>query len=314
MKIENWPNFIIVGSGKSGSTSLYNYLSQHPEIFTSRVKEPGYFEWYGVKPSFKGPKDDIHINKYAVYKKKEYLNLFNRSHQYKAVGEASVRYFISEKAAKNIKSNIPNCKIIILIRNPIERAFSSYQMSVRDRKEHLSFLEAVNEKEKREKENWARACFLRAGFYSENIKRYQTLFGEDSVLLLFTEDLNKKPQQEVKKAFKFLGVDTSFIANTAIIHNKSGIPKNKALHSFMTRLDDFIGWTRPLRNYVRLHTPDLDKKLSNLYRHLRGIYQTKYLRSQSMTLEERNFLKKIYANEIAELSKMLKRDLSHWMN
>lgn len=313
MKIENWPNFIIVGSGKSGSTSLYNYLDQHPEIFMSRVKEPGYFEWYGKKPNFNGPKDSIHINSYAVYDEKDYLNLFKASREHKAIGEATVRYFVSDKAAQRIKGRIPDCRIIILIRNPISRAFSSYQMAVRDRDEQLSFLDAVKAKKERQRNNWARPCYLTAGYYTDNIKKYQGLFGSENVLLLFTEDLNTKPTSVLNKIFKFLGVSTDIKIDTTIIHNKSGVPKNKALHYFMTNLDDFVGYTRKFRNLVRSYLPGMDRFLSNTYRSFRGRYQTNFLTQKPMSEDERDFLKSIYTDEIRRLSKLTNRDLSHWL-
>ena len=112
------PNFFIVGGSKCGTTNISYYLNEHPEVFISKLNEPYYFSRLDV------PKDFVRESMITNFN--EYLNLFNTTNSHKAIGEASSVYLSSPHAASEIKKTFPNSKIIISIRNPIERAHSSY--------------------------------------------------------------------------------------------------------------------------------------------------------------------------------------------
>ena len=135
--VKNYPNFFIVGAGKSGTSSLYEYLKQHPQIFMSEFKEPLFF----VPPS--EVKDHL-------YKSKEnYLALFDKVDKEIAIGESSTPYLFYRESAKRIKNEIPEVKIIILLRNPVELAFSMYLHEIRTGAERLSFKNAIKVEKKR---------------------------------------------------------------------------------------------------------------------------------------------------------------------
>ena len=143
----NLPNFLIVGAAKSGTSSLHNYLNQHPEIFM-----PSYKDGLNVKePQFlikNKVKDRLH---FGIWSWQEYKALFDDATKFKAIGESSVFYlYYYKEAIKNIKFRLDdNIKIIILLRNPIDRAYSAFQHVSRGLKENLSFEEALQIEENR---------------------------------------------------------------------------------------------------------------------------------------------------------------------
>ena len=111
---EIWPNFLIVGAQKSGTTSLFHYLRRHPKIFLSPIKEPAYFSKYRGSVPFKNKKPT----------KEQYLELFQNVKDESAIGEVSTPYLFDQDSATNIYKTIPNAKIIIILRDPTERAYS----------------------------------------------------------------------------------------------------------------------------------------------------------------------------------------------
>ena len=129
-----WPNFFIVGVAKAGTTSLSEWLKQHPQIYIPALKEPRYFASDLVDP----------IVRNVVRTKEDYLALFVKARNHKARGEASTSYFTHwQQVPERIKRTIPDARIIILLRDPVERAYSSYLMLVRQGYETLPFSEAV---------------------------------------------------------------------------------------------------------------------------------------------------------------------------
>jgi hypothetical protein len=144
----NLPNFLIVGAAKSGTSALHNYLNQHPDVFMPsyntegiNIKEPQFFVKQMVM-------NRIHS---GVWDWESYKDLFKQAQNYQAIGEASVFYlYYFEEAIKNIKQYLTNeVKIIIILRNPINRAFSAHQHVSRSIKENLSFEDAISLEEKR---------------------------------------------------------------------------------------------------------------------------------------------------------------------
>jgi len=120
------PTFLIIGAAKSGTTSLWHYLRQHPQIFLTRHKEPNFFILEGLElPPFSGPAaPEIlykKIYKYSVTDIDSYRTLFQEVSQEKAIGEASVPYLYFPQAADRIKKYIPDVKMIVVLRNPIDR-------------------------------------------------------------------------------------------------------------------------------------------------------------------------------------------------
>ena len=178
------PNFFIVGVGKGGTTSLYKYLSFHQEIYMSPIKEPNYFakDIYDFHDclDIQSPLENF----------ESYIALFKNVKNEKAIGEASVSYLYSNIAPFEIRKLIPDAKIIIILRNPIERALSHFLMNLRDGLIiDTEFCRAIQK----------RPLYLELGLYSKHIKKYYSIFSKEKILLLFYEDLKENPLDLLKK-------------------------------------------------------------------------------------------------------------------
>ncbi|MCW5935662.1 MAG: sulfotransferase, partial [Fimbriimonadia bacterium] len=130
------PNFLIIGAAKSGTTALYFYIKQHPEVFMAKVKEPRFFAYEGGVPEWKGPLD-AENNAWVITDKEVYTALFNDVSEEKVWGEASPIYLYSEPAPERIKNYAPDAKLVAILRHPIERAYSHYLHLIRDNREPL---------------------------------------------------------------------------------------------------------------------------------------------------------------------------------
>lgn len=200
----NIPNLFIVGAPKCGTTSLYYYLSQHPDVFMASPKEPHVFS------------SDIEgSNHYGVESMAEYLRLFEAS-TLDINGEASVWYLYSKVAAKKIREYSPQAKIVVAMRDPLLMIPSL----------HRQFLASLNEDEpaldraialQAQRSNGAsipRACHLPLGLqyeriaqYDRGIEEYLNIFGEDQVHFVLAEELSTDPVAEIDRLFDFLQID-----------------------------------------------------------------------------------------------------------
>ena len=136
------PNFLIIGAAKSGTTSLYAYLEQHPQAYLSPKKEPEFFSYEGREVDFNGPKGEEQANhgikQHITANIEEYRALFRGASDEKAIGEASTMYLYSPQAPSRIKHYIPKVKLIAIFRNPVDRAYSTFSYLTLQGREPLS--------------------------------------------------------------------------------------------------------------------------------------------------------------------------------
>ena len=138
------PNFLVIGAAKAGTTSVYEYLKQHPQIWMSPLKETNFFALEGETLNFRGPGDQDYINRFSITKIEDYLNLFQGVSNQVAIGEVSPLYLYSLKAPERIRHYTPDTKIIIILRNPVDRAYSSFLHLIRDGREQIrNFAQAL---------------------------------------------------------------------------------------------------------------------------------------------------------------------------
>lgn len=220
------PDFLIVGAARSGTSSLFYYLRQHPNIFMPSLKEPQFFSFMDY--TLYSPKNVPQIM--AVTNLTEYGNLFDDAKQGQVVGEASTSYlYIHEKTIKNIKDvygpKYKNLKIIIILRNPTERTWSHYVRNVMDNRQDL--LEKGIKSEVIEKELFGHDYIIEFGMYYEQVKSYIEEFPNVKIWLL--EDLSKRTKTVIEETFLFLGVDESFKPDIVRM-NVSGKVKFKKLY------------------------------------------------------------------------------------
>lgn len=150
------PNFLIIGAAKAGTTSLYHYLAQHPQVFLSANKEPHFFALENNPPDYKGPGDEQGVRS-RITDWQSYLALFSKATgQHRAIGEASTLYLYHPDAPSNIHRHLPDMKMIALLRNPVDAAYSAFGHMYREGREPCNdFMQALKEEDHRVAENWA---------------------------------------------------------------------------------------------------------------------------------------------------------------
>ena len=175
------PNFILFGAGRSGTTSLYHYLKQHPQIYLSPTKEPRFFAFEGRALSFQGPGDEERINKSSTTDLKSYQAHFDGVRNEKAIGEGSVSYLYYARAAERIRYHIPTAKLIALLRHPADRAYSNF-LSLQELEPAKNFAQALQEESSRVRSNWGHVWhYARRGYYYAQLKPYFDTFDRGQI-------------------------------------------------------------------------------------------------------------------------------------
>jgi hypothetical protein len=176
------PNFLIIGAAKAGTNALYHYLRQHPQVYMSPWKEPKFFAFESEADlGFRAADGkDAPVNASVILDQAEYEKLFDGADHALARGEASTHYLYVEDSPRRIKALIPKARLIAVLRNPVDRAFSSYQHLVRDDLEPLDFGPALDAEPRRIAEHYAYLYrYTDMGFYSEQLDRYERIFPEE---------------------------------------------------------------------------------------------------------------------------------------
>jgi hypothetical protein len=289
------PNFFIVGAQKAGTTSLYHYLDQHPQVFMSPRKEPHYFE--GMHQEFRRPgRRNAPVSDPA-----EYQALFEGASGESAIGEASASYLYSPRAPGLIKSSVPHARIIAVLRHPADRAYSNYLHCVQVGREPLgSFAEALQAEQSRMRDKWGPLWYYKhKGFYHAQVKRYFDTFGRERVGVWLYEDLRNHTPRTLGEVFRFLGVDENFVPDASIEHNPSGVPRTGKLY--------------PRVRALTARNPVLVERI--LPARLRGFLKSRILvKPPPFPPELREDLTRSYEKDILRLQELINRDLSAWIS
>lgn len=305
-KATNLPNFLIVGAAKSGTTSLYHYLKNHPEIFLSKRKEGIFFS--GLK-GFNGI-GSREYNERIIKNIKDYQELFQDVSNEKVIGDASPDYlfYYKESIDRIIKHLGNDVKIIIILRNPIHRAFSNYTFYTKLNLEKKSFRDALDQEDKRAKLNYRWAFrYKEGGLYFKQVKAYKDAF--KNIIILNFDDLQANPQNVIKKLFKFLNVNADYDVDTTKKYNASGIPSNRFLHYFLTK--KFIIKTilyKILKPFVLIFFTKNDIKIF-----LKKIV-AKNLNRKVPSKKDRKYLQNFYKKDILKLQEIVEFDVKKWLS
>lgn len=298
----NFPDFLVVGAAKAGTTSIYNYLKQHPEIYMSEVKEPFFFSFYGKKPTFNGP-HDAEFNHSVITGLADYQKLFAGAGNGKVRGECSNSYLYFSHSADNIKKHIPNCKIIIILRNPVDRAFSHYLQCKMLGQETLSFEDALAAEAEREQNNWRwHYQFTKQSLYFQQVKKYYETFHKDQIFVGLFDDLKKDTAVFFKDLLQFLNVSEINPQANFAAHNRTGLPKSQTIHNFLRSSGKLKQLTRPFTS---------DKLRGKIYHFLQNHFYN-YDDKPVINPETAQRLNHFFKEDILKLQQLIDRDLSHW--
>jgi len=302
------PNFLIIGAQKAGTTSLYHYLGQHPQVYVSPIKEPNFFASEGEMPDPRRPS----INDIEAYE-----NLFDGVSDEKAIGEASPWYLYSPKAPERIKHYIPDAKLIAILRDPAERAYSQFLHFVRDRREPTTdFLRALREEEARVRDNLAAGrdneraasgAYFARGLYFAQLERYLEFFDRSQIKVVLSEDLDEDPVATLREVFQFLEVDDAFVPSVATRHQVAGLPKNRLLHAFLTKPNLLRRVFRMIKLYL---PPALRLRIAN---NLVQLKNQNFVEPPGLPPEARRHLVEAYREDVLKLQELIHRDLSSWL-
>lgn len=301
---EKRPNFLIVGAAKCGTTAVSSYLSQHPQVYLSPIKEPKFISSHFLDFPLKGNGDDF-VESFTVKDIKEYRSLFRNAKRHKAIGEASVEnLYYYNKSIPIINAYLNSPKIIIILRNPVDRAFSAYKHLMRDNRETLSFEEALDKEDERKALGYEYLWFLKdVGFYHDQVKAYLDSFSEVKVMLF--DDLQEDTVGFMRELFRFLGVDDTFIPKVEIKFNASG-PLKGSFYQLLFRATAFKGM---LYKFFALNGIPESTMLS-------VVENIRHSNVQPIHMDPatRAGLSNLYRKDIQKLGGLLDRDLSFWLN
>jgi Sulfotransferase family len=309
------PNFFLVGAPKAGTTSLYHYLDQHPQVYMSAIKETNFFsaeireenlapslrraaarDARSVRAFLDGPMREKRFGA-IITCWEDYLRLFANAGPETALGEASVCYLWSPTAARGIAEAIPNAKILVLLRHPAERAFSDYLQGLGGGHIRWSFREHIQRNLRhRSGELCVHYPFLELGLYGEQLGRYLELFGQH-VWVGFYEDFECRPLEVFGDICRFLEVDPAFAPDMSRRHLEAQVPQAAA-----------IGWLKHAgiwRAAARLTPASLRPRIRR--RLMRQPGDTR------MDPADRQFLLDFYRADIHKLAGLLGRNLDAWL-
>jgi hypothetical protein len=229
-----WPNFFVVGAVKCGTTSLYAHLKNHPQVFMPDLKEPAFFA-----DSIKPVPPDV-LKTCCPGDLDRYQKLYQGARKSSAIGDASPAYLWDEEAAEKIHQVSPHARIIMILRDPVERAYSHYLLKIQEGKESRTFLDALKQDSVRDQSGWWEPrLYIECGLYYSQVKRYLNLFGKSQVAVLLFEDLNRDPDGFLRKVANHLGIDPDLFDKSEMekVHN----PFKKPRFRSVLRFADFLG-------------------------------------------------------------------------
>ncbi len=289
------PHFLVIGAYKSGTTALHHYLRVHPEIFIPERKEPNYYAFADQTRPFNHPAASGSIRTQA-----EYESLFAQARQGQVLGEVSPAYMAASGACARIYEDAPDVRLIAILRNPIERAYSDFLMYKRDGLEHEEqFIDALKDQDRRDSSLDPTSHYISTGFYFEQLRPYFETFDREKIHILLHEEFVSERDHALMEIFRFLGIDHSVEIPDQSASNVSGVPTTLSLRAAYAVRNQ-------VRDRLRKFVPeDLKRKMnSSLERRL-----TK----EPLSPDARSWLTDIYRSDIENLGALVNLDLSSWL-
>lgn len=308
------PNFFLIGASKSGTTSIYHYLNQHPEIFMCPEKEPSFFLFPNDTPQLVLPeglmsssfRKNIKNTPRVFPTRDEYMAMFKDVRGERIIGEASPDYLIGSETPRAIFEFAPGARIMVILRNPFDAAYSEFLMNQRDGEfiEGVTFLEVLKAEDLSDDDLQKLPKFIRTRFYHTHIKRYLDFFPREQIRFFLFEDLDNT-EKLLNEVFEFLEVSTEVEIDFSLKYNAGSVQKVNP------RLEALSGKVPPLlKNSLKKLLPT---SLYTWYWNRRlGVHQTEK-KPVECPEEAREYLLPVFTPVIQELEGLIERDLSSWL-
>ena len=267
--------------GKSGTTSLHYYLSQHPDIYMAPVKETHYFS----KNFAKG--------------ENWYRSNFEGCTREPIIGEFSTTYMNYPAVPGRIAELIPQAKLMFLLRDPIERAYSNYwfSVSIGQQAPDRSFSDVIRTQK-------GQQYYVNPGFYYDLLSGFLRIFDRKQIFILITEELKKEPRQQMSSCYKYLGIDASFVPNLNQKFNVTVTTSNK----WKKKTDqNWLVIKRALRPYFLRFPTSLRRRLSKVEQ----LFRLQILNEERppISKEDRDYLADIFQEHNIKLANFMEREL-----
>lgn len=296
------PNLFIVGAQKSGTGALAGWLGQHPQVRMSFPKEPGYLAFKEKGYTYQdGYGQASPASQYVVTDEQAYLDLFVPTSDDQSVfGEASTWYFAIKGMAQKIKTFSPDANVIVILRNPVERAYSAWCHARGDRMEPCETFHAALDMESQRGEVEFLLRYRYMGLYSDALTEYQTMFPA-RLMVIFYEDLRANPENIWQQVSTFLNIDPSINPIFSHKYNLSGQPRNRLLHSLLRshRFKNLIQKVLPHQVAIRI------KQRADALN---------LVKFPPMDAKSKRELIEYFRKDIEQLSQLTERDLAAWLN
>jgi hypothetical protein len=274
------PNFLVIGAAKSGTTSLHHYLREHPQIYLPRIKEINYFAYTPERPRGR---------QYWATTLDEYAAHFREAAGLKAVGEVTPAYMNSPVAAANIARELPDVRLVAILRDPADRAYSRYLMNQRAGQDLPPFDQIIPQRDH---------PMIREGMYYDRLKPYFDQFPRERIKVLRYDDLQQRFAGMFRELLEFLEVDPDYLPDGTVRHAQGVRFRSKALQSLKS--------SRLMRFHLK---PMIPAALLN--RLVKAKARTA-VAPPKLTVEQRSRLVDIYRDDIDRLQQLVGMDLSAW--
>lgn len=296
------PNFLLIGAAKAGTTSLHQLLDQHPEIFMSRVKEPGFFAFEGTNGRIPMLRNEPFVTDLAQYEA-----LFDDAAGATVVGESSPFYleFASAEMIGRIKRHLSDVRLLAVLRHPVDQAYSRFVMWQRG--EHTGDI-GFREQFLRDFENFHDLDYDFDGpkvlvrSYHDRLRLFREAFEATTLKIMFHEDFVADPRAFLSDIYRFLGVDPDFRNDLSVRANEGGLYRSAFVSTVMNR-------PNPLRWLSRRLIPD--ERRAAMHETMRRRFSKPAPRLDPLVRKE---LTDLMAREISALERLTGRDLSGWRN
>lgn len=294
------PNFLVIGAPKCGTTSLYYYLKQHPDVFLPVQKELHYFSYEQLKKNANGPGDSQVLSSLCA-NSNEYDKHYANAGVELAIGDISPSY-LYYGVQDRIQQKLGLVKIVAMLRNPVDKAYSQYMHLCRDQRETLSFHEALLAEDSRREKGWSDIWrYAESSLYADRLEAYMRCFGRKNVYIIFFDEFVSDPQSVMASLFHFLGLNENVPINTRETYNRTGKARSIKLAKFLNQPSSF-------KSFVKRITPDpwriaLRLKMMD--------YNTG--RKEKADDDSIQYLREYFSKDIAQLESLLGKSIG-WLD